>query len=321
MGYFDTKSYNMSTATIQKVKDDLNWEKALHEVKDKLIDIEKKMSFFLPYSEISRINDNSGVNKVLVSEDTLEVVKNSVKYSELTNGIFDITMGPIISEWGIFSDNERIPENEEIKKLMKLVNYKDIEIDEKEKTIMLKKKGQKIDLGGIAKGYATDVAIEIYKKYGISSAMINIGGNVSVLGRKEDNEPWNVGIQNPNKERGEIIAIVQCEDESVVTSGNYVRNYKVDNKIYGHIMNSKSGLPVDNDLGSVTIISKKAIDADALTTTLFSMGFEGAINFINSMKHISVVLITNKNEVYVSDSLRDKFHIIDNEKFDFYYIL
>ena len=191
-------------------------------------------------------------------------------------------------------------------------------LNKEQHTIFLKWEGQKVDLGGIAKGYATDQAIEIYKKHHIKSAMINLGGNVAVLGKKTDNTPWVIGIQNPDMERGEMVCAVSCEDIFIVTSGNYVRNFEAAGEVYGHILSTTTGKPIKNLFLSVTVICKSGIKADALSTAIFQMGLDDAIEFININNDIGAILITDCKEVYVSRNLKEKFHIID-EDFEYYY--
>ncbi|BCN29901.1 FAD:protein FMN transferase [Anaeromicropila herbilytica] len=316
MAYNKTESYNMSTITTQLIINQENSTKASEEVKEELISIEKRMSFFLENSDISKINRNSGLlGKVVIHPDTLEVIEKSIEYSRLTDGAFDITLAPVIREWGIFSDHERIPDNETLEELIKLVGYQNIYIDKLAMSVGLKYPGQKIDLGAIAKGYATDKAIEIYRKYGISSAMINIGGNVTVLGGKENGEPWAVGIQNPESPRGETVGVLLCEDTSVVTSGNYVRNFSAQGNVYGHIIETRTGIPVQNDLASVTVVCDSAIKADALSTAIFTMGIEKGLDFIRTVPDICAILITDQKEIYISSGLKDKFYLEDQTGF------
>lgn len=318
MGYIQIESYNMSTTTTQIVPADGNGINAAEEIKNELISLEKKMSFYLKNSEVSKINSLSGIKNIEVSYDTLKVIKKSIEYSYLTDGAFDITLAPVIEEWGIFSEHEKVPSPERINELLALVGYENILIDNEKNLAGLKIKDQKIDLGAIAKGYATDKAVQIYKRHDIKSAMINLGGNVSVLGKKEDNEPWTVGIQNPTNPRGEIIGILKCEDTSVVTSGNYVRYFTLGGNSYGHIINSKSGITVNSDLVSATVICKEAIKADALSTAIFTLGKDKALDFIKRNNDISSILITNNNEVYISSDISENFYIVD-EYFKYIY--
>lgn len=316
-GYINKQSYNMSTVTEQKIEEGEFSQKAAEEVCQLLIDIEKKMSFYINNSEISKINQNAGLSMVKVSDETLRVIRKSIEYSVMTKGKFDITLGPLISSWGVFSNHERILREDEVESLLELVQYKDIIIEGN--YVGLKRKNQKIDLGGIAKGYATNEALRIYKKYNIKSAMINIGGNVVVVGRKNENQLWCVGIQNPEKSRNEYLGILQCEDTSVITSGNYVRYFKDGDKKYGHIIDCCNGFPSESDLTSVTILCNDGIKADALSTAVFSMGYTKGREMIKSLNDISAVLVTNDKKVYISSELKNYFYKTDEKNYEYLY--
>lgn len=323
MSYKIAESYNMSTVTLQMISEENNSDKAVdaaEEVKEYLKYIEKKMSFYLKDSDVSKINNSSGKEYVKICRETMEVIKYSIEYAKLTNMEFDITLGPVINEWGIFSEHEKVPCSGTINELLKLTGIDKILIKEDEKSVKLKEYGQKIDLGGIAKGYAADKAIDIYKKNDVKSALINIGGNVSVLGRKQNNDMWTVGIQNPYMDRGQIVAAVKCEDTSVVTSGNYVRYFAQDDKKYGHIIRHDAGIPVRNEIASVTIICSEAVKADALSTALFAMGKGKAIDFCRKTDDFSAVLITEDKEIFISRNTIDKFILVDDSEYKIYVI-
>lgn len=203
-----------------------NADKAIQACVDKISDIENKMSLNISTSEVNKINKNAGIAPVKVSRNTFDVVKASLIYSEKSKGSFDITVEPLVSLWGIGTDKARIPSKDEISNALKLINYKDVIINEKESTVMLKRKGQAIDLGAIAKGYTADELKKVLLNYNVSSAFLSLGGNVYVLGNKPDKTPWKIGVQNPLEPRGDYLGIVSVSDKSVVTSGNYERFLK-----------------------------------------------------------------------------------------------
>lgn len=269
--------------------------------------IEDIMSFFLPYSDISNINNASGESAIKVDIDTLTVIKNAVYFSEITGGAFDITAGPLIKLWGIFTKNERVPSEEEIKEKLELINYKDILIDEKSQTVMLSKLGQKIDLGAVAKGFAADRAIEIYRRYGVKSALINLGGNVKVLGNNHKNKEWKIGIQDPFKPRGQYLGIVRLTDKSVVTSGAYERYFDYGNTRYHHILDPKSGYSSRSNLISATVIEEKSIAADALSTACFVLGLEKSLEIINTQEGAEGIFITEDKKIYVTKGIKESF--------------
>ena len=287
-------------------------EKILNYCGEILKDIENKMSSTIPGSDVSKINNNAGSNFVNVSDDTFFVVKEAIKYSNLSNGNFDITIGPISDLWGIGTKNSKVPSNEEIKNLLNLVDYKNIILDEKNKSIKLEKRDMKIDLGAIAKGYAADTIIDYLKSNNVKNAIVNLGGNIFVLGNKNKNEPFTVGIQNPNLPRGNSIGNIKTTNKSVVTSGIYERYIQKENKVYHHILNPSSGYPFENELSSVTIISDKSIICDALSTSVFGLGLNKGLGLIESLDNTDAILITKNKEIYLTSNIKSQFNLTDN---------
>ncbi|GAA0062468.1 FAD:protein FMN transferase [Clostridium sp. CTA-1] len=290
-----------------------NADKAVQASVDKISDIENKMSLNISTSEINKINKNAGIAPVKVSKNTFDVVKASLIYSEKTKGSFDITVEPLVSLWGIGTDKARIPSKDEISNALKLINYKDVVINEKESTIMLKRKGQAIDLGAIAKGYTADELKKVLLNYNVSSAFLNLGGNVYVLGNKPDKTPWKIGVQNPLEPRGDYLGIVSVSDKSVVTSGNYERFFERNGKRYHHIFDIKTGYPAEKGLISVSIISNKSIDGDALSTSVYTLGLDEGKKLIESLKDVEAVFVTNDKKVYITSGLKDTFKLTNTD--------
>lgn len=275
-------------------------------------DIEEKMSVTIENSEVSEINKNAGVKPVKVSPDTFYVIKKAVHFSEVEKGYFDITVGPIVNLWNIGTDKARIPSPEEIKAKLPLVNYKNIVLDEKNMSVMLKDKGMSIDLGGIAKGYAADKVAEVLKKEGVKHAIINLGGDVLTIGTKPDGTNWRVGIQTPFKPRGEYFGIVEVAEKAVVTSGVYERYFEKDGKLYHHILNPFTGYPADNHLYSVTIITDTSIDGDALAK-VFVMGLDEGLKVAENLPGVEAIFVTDDKKVYITSGLKGNFRITDPE--------
>lgn len=288
-----------------------NGKKAIEEAVNRLNEIDDKMSVFKEYSEISMINQNSGISSVEVSEDTYFVVKQAIRYSEVSEGAFDPTIRPIVELWGIGRDKPRIPSEYEIRSKLKLVNYKDIIINDKDRTIKLRNEGQNIDLGGIAKGYAADEVKNILIKNNIKSALINLGGNIFALGKKQDKTQWQIGIQNPFGKRGEFVGFISIKNKSVVTSGNYERYFIIEGKKFHHIIDPKTGYPSESRIVSSTIISDYSIDGDGLSTGVYIMGIDKSIKLIESLKGIDAVFITENKEIYLTSGIKNKFKLID----------
>lgn len=288
-----------------------NGQRAIEEAVNRLNDIDNKMSVFKEYSEISMINQNAGISSQEVSKDTYFVMKEAVRYSELSEGAFNPTIRPVVELWGIGTDKARIPNDNEIRSKLKLVNYKDIILNEKDKTIKLRNKGQNIDLGGIAKGYAADEVKSILIKNNIKSALINLGGNIFALGKKPDKTQWYIGIQNPFNKRGEFVGFISIKNKSVVTSGNYERYFISNGKRFHHIIDPKTGYPSDSKIVSSTIISDHSIDGDGLSTGVYIMGLDKSIKLIESIKGIDAIFITENKEVYFTSGIKNKFKLID----------
>ncbi|SFG30977.1 thiamine biosynthesis lipoprotein [Lachnospiraceae bacterium C7] len=265
-------------------------------------------------SELSKINANP--NKyVKISSDTLEVIKAGIEYGKKSNDIFDITIGKITDLWNFseISENSKsdsnevdpsvIPEKTKIDELLPHVNYNNIKISGNK--VMLTDSNAKIDLGGIAKGFIADKMKEYLHKQHITSGIINLGGNVLTLGEKPDSTKYNVGIQKPFSSNGESLGYIKVNNKSVVTSGVYERYYRVNGKLYHHIIDTSTGYPVNNNLVEVTIISDKSVDGDALSTTCFSMGLKKGLKYIESLKNVDAIFITSDNKVYHSKGFND----------------
>lgn len=307
---YETEFFAMGTVINQKVYGK-NSEFAGIQVENEIKRIENIMSFFLEDSDINKLNENAGKSKIKLEEETIYVINKAKQLSKLSSGAFDITTGPLVKLWGVFTDHAKVPNKKEIDEAQKLIGYEDIIIDVKSNLAMLRRKGQMVDLGAIAKGYAADKAIEIYKKNGIKSAFINIGGNVMVLGKKNHEDLWTIGIQNPDKVRGECIGALLLEDASVVTSGGYVRYFEKNNIRYHHIMDFRTGYPCSSGLKSVTAISNKSIEADALSTAIFVLGYENGRKLVDNIDGLEAIFITENDEIKITEGLKDKFVLFE----------
>ncbi|WP_315117945.1 FAD:protein FMN transferase [uncultured Clostridium sp.] len=310
--YVTRENYLLGTIVELKVYGE-NAEKATNRAMDVISSIDDLMSPNKPNSEVSQINSNSGKNYVKVSDDTLNVIKKSLYYSSLSEGAFDVTVGPLVNIWGIGTDHARVPSEKEIKEKLSLINYKDIEIDEKNESIKLKRNGQGIDLGAIAKGYAADKVKEVLAEEGIKTAFINLGGNVVTLGKKTDGSDWNIGVQDPLETRGGYFAILKASNKSIVSSGNYERFFEKDGIRYHHILDTKTGYPSNNELMATTIISEESIDGDALSTSIFVLGLDKGMKLIEGLKDVEAVFVTKDKKVYTTSGLKDSIKITNKE--------
>ena len=283
------------------------------EVEDRVRELENKMSTKIATSEVSKINDNAGIDKVKVSDDTYTVIKEALKYGKISKGKFDITVGNLVDLWGIGTENEKVPSKEEIQKALATVDYNKVEIDDNNKTVFLKDKGMKIDLGAIAKGYVADDIVKILEKDGVKSAIINLGGNVYVYGNKAGKN-FKIGIRNPlSPDPNDYLGIYQSQNESVVTSGVYERFFEKDGKRYHHILSTSDGYPIDNNLISTSIITKSSMDADALSTTTFALGLEEGLKLIENTKNTEAMFITADKKIYMTSGLKEKFELKNSD--------
>jgi thiamine biosynthesis lipoprotein len=242
-------------------------------------------------SEVGRINAGAGIRPVKVSGDLIAVLERALYYAELSGGAFDPTVGPLVKLWGIGTDTARIPGEGEIRAALSLVNWRDVLINREEGTVFLRRPGMAIDLGAIAKGYAADEAAALAEKGGVRRAIIDLGGNIFALGSREKNAPWRIGLQDPGRERGNYLGILPVQNKSVVTSGVYERFFEAEGRQYHHILSTQTGRPVDNGLLAVTIIADHSIDADALSTALFSLGWEKGRSLVEAVPGAEAVFV------------------------------
>ncbi|MBU4252226.1 MAG: FAD:protein FMN transferase [Candidatus Omnitrophica bacterium] len=232
--------------------------------------IEQLLSKYIPASEISRLNR---LGKLKVSADTFYIIKKSLEFYRQTQGAFDITVAPLVDLWGFTGQNFQKPGADKIRAVLELVGSDKIILHEKDNVVEFKLPGMKIDLGAIAKGFALDCAVKKLKENNIASCLINAGGQVYALG---DNfgQSWKIAIQGARKP--EITGILKLKNKSASTSGDYQQYFLRGNKRYGHILNPKTGYPAESGISSVTVIADSALEADALSTSVFVLGKEKA---------------------------------------------
>lgn len=281
-----------------------NGEKAVAKAEKEVNKLDSILSTGKSISEISKLNKNK---KQVVSADTMSLIKESVKISKETNSAFNPTIYPLMELWGFTTKNYYVPKDNEIKPLLNHMDIDNIKIDERKNEVSFKDSNMKIDLGAIAKGYTSSKIIDIFKENNIKSGMVTLGGNVQVLGKKPDGSLWKVGIQNPIGE-DEYLGVLQTSDKAVITSGGYERNFTKNGKIYHHILDPSNGYPANNGLTSVTIISSDGTLADALSTSLFVMGKDKAIDFYKKSNYnFDFILYTSDNKLIISDGIKDIF--------------
>jgi thiamine biosynthesis lipoprotein len=282
-------------------------EEALEAVRAEAVRLENLLSRFLPDSEIGRINRSAGKAWEPVGAETFAVLSRALRFSALGAGRFDVTIGPLAALWSRGKESRTPPEEAEIEQARRLVDYRDLALDPEKKTACLARPGQSVDLGGIAKGYAADRFLQIFRDYGLRSAFTNLGGNVAALGTKPDGSPWRVGIQHPRQEN-RLIGLVAVENRSVVTSGDYQRYYTGRDGIrYHHILEPTPGRPARAGLVSATVVSDSSMDADALSTLLFVFGLEKGLPLLRQVPGAQAVLIDHDLQVHITAGLTDRF--------------
>lgn len=264
-------------------------------------------------SELIDVNRAAGAHPVTVSEETYGVIKDGVHFSKLTGGAFDITVGPLVKLWGIGRGGDTVPPEAKIKNALSLVNYRDVVLNDVDHSVYLTRKGMVIDLGGIAKGYAGEAVEQLLQQAGVNHALIDLGGNIIAMGTKVDGSLWRIGIQDPDRGRGNYIGVVSVDSKAVVTSGKYERYFVYNGKRYHHILSTQTGFPVENGVASVTIISADSTTADALSTSLFLLGVQKGISLIDSLDQTEAIMVTENKKIYVSGGLHEQFRITDPE--------
>lgn len=281
------------------------------EIWQALDQIDQTMSMNITTSEVAQINANAGVAPVAVSEHTYSVIEKALYYSEL-NSAFDISIGPLVTLWGIGTDNAQVPAPADIEQALSKIDYHKVVLDPAERTVFLQDSGMMIDLGAIAKGFAADLTKDILASHNIDRAIINFGGNILTVGDKLDGLDWKIGIQNPDDSRGSYLGIIALKDRSIVTSGTYERFLEVDGQRYHHILDVNNGYPVDNDMWGISIISPYSIDGDALSTLVFAMGVSDGMQLLETLPDIECIIIDNARQIYLSSGLKDNFELTDD---------
>ncbi|MBC7960077.1 MAG: FAD:protein FMN transferase, partial [Vallitaleaceae bacterium] len=281
------------------------------QVDARISELEKALTINSLGGEVNLINEKAGVDFVKVSDFTFDIVKEAIKYGDLSKGNFDITIGPLVKEWGVYTDHPQIPSKQRIEELMKLIDYRTIKLDNENKAIKLANKNQTIDLGGIGKGFAGDEAKKIYIQNNISSAFVNLGGNVVLIGTKPDGSLWNVGVQNPSAINGKYIGTLHLRDKAIVSSGDYERYFEKDGVRYHHILDPKTGYPSQSGLMGTTIIAERSIDADGLSTSTFVLGLEEGMKLVESLPGVEAIFITTDKKIYTTSGLKDSFTFTD----------
>ncbi len=279
-------------------------EKAFNDVLKEVNRLDLLMSNYKEESELSKVNKNAASEPTYCDNELAYIIEQSLQYSDITDGAFDITIGPLMKKWGFFKGQGKIPAKEDLESVLESVSYKNIIIEEKikkslfrdpsiVKTVSFKNPDTQIDLGGIGKGYAVDMATRILKGNMIRSALINFAGNIYAYGTPPGKESWVIGLQHPRKSEG-LLSSFEIKDKAVSTSGDYEKFFTIDGKRYSHIIDPRTGNPVKG-IVSVTIIADNATRADALSTGVFVLGLDKGMELIETLPDVEGVIIYEDN--------------------------
>ncbi|MBN2795348.1 MAG: FAD:protein FMN transferase [Clostridia bacterium] len=267
------------------------------EVTSYILALEENYSRYVENSQVSKLNLEKHLK---VTGEFKSILDYAKQYYDLSNHKFDVTMGPIIDLWKIGQDGENVPSQEKINDTLKYVGMDGLSFKDGEVVL---KEGMSLDLGGILKGYAADGVVKILKERHVESGLINLGGNLFVVGMNNGSE-WRVGVRNPFGSRDDYVGIISAYDQSIVTSGPYEKYFIQDHHRYHHIFDALTGYPVENEIESVTVLSNLSVDGDALTTTVFTMGIVNGLNLLNELEGIEGIIITKNREVFITDGLK-----------------
>jgi len=279
-------------------EDDRQGEKQVEAIMGEMHRIDALMSSYKPDSELSAVNDGAARAPVTVSKELLALIERALEYSDITSGAFDITYASAGQHYDY--RNNRKPNQAQLQAALPAINFHHVKIDRSASTVTFLHPGVRIDLGGIAKGYAVDRGMHILQQAGITTALISAGGDTRVTGKRWD-RPWHIGIRNPRDEDN-IVSMIPLENSAISTSGDYERYFEEDGVRYHHILDPKTGTSTHEILSS-SIIGKSATDTDALSTSVFILGVEKGMQLIESIPDTEAVIIDNRGDMHYSAGL------------------
>lgn len=267
--------------------------------------IEELFTTFNPESETNQVNDNAGVKPVKVRPEVFSLIERSIRISEITQGAFDITYGSIDkSLWNFDKTMTSLPDSVTASKMVHLINYRNIILNNAESTVFLKEKGMRIGFGGIGKGYAAEMAKRLLIKNNVKGGIVNASGDLTTWGNQPDGNPWTVGISNPDHPE-KAFSFLEISNKAIATSGNYEKYVMIGGKKYSHTIDPKTGMPVQG-IKSVTVISHNAEFADAMATPISVMGIEAGLFLVDQLPNLHCIIIDDNNKIYTSKNINLK---------------
>lgn len=274
----------------------------INEAIEEISRIESIISSWDSHSQTTLINNNAGISPVKVSEELFELIARAITISEMTKGAFDISSVVMTDIWKFDGSMTKMPSVDQLQMRIDLIDYRTIVMNKEESTVFLPQKGMKIGFGSIGKGYAAGKASVKLKSMGVSAGLINAGGDLFAWGKPLDKTAWQVGIVDP-KDKEKTYAWLEVNDVAVVTSGDYEKRVMFDGKSYSHIIDPRTGYPVSNGLHSVTVIAENPELADALATSIFVLGLEVGLYFVNRLEGVEAILVNDQQEVLTSNNV------------------
>lgn len=289
---------------ITVVSSDAAWANArIDEAVSEIQRIEALLTTYNDLSETNQINRQAGICPVKVSRETFDLIARSIRLSHLTQGAFDITYGSVSkSLWNFDQHMKALPSRQTARQMVRLINYRNIVLNEAAQTVFLREKGMRIGFGGIGKGYAAERAKQLLLQKGVASGVVNAAGDLTAWGMQPDGTPWTIGIANPDAPR-QAFSQMAISGMAVATSGNYEKYVIIDGKRYSHTIDPQTGLPVTG-IKSVTILCNNAEIADALATPVMIMGIEVGLHMINQMNGIACIIVDDHNRLFTSKNIR-----------------
>lgn len=268
--------------------------------------LEQLLSTWIPTSELSQVNASASVKPIHVSPETMTVVLRAIQAGEMTDGGFNVAIGPAVEAWSV-TDGQRIPTESELDALRPLVALQAVHADKREQTIFLEKAGMRIDVGGIGKGYAADQAVEAMRKAGAVAGVVALSGDIKTFGRLPGGKMFPVGIQHP-RENGLVLAWIDLEDEAISTAGDYERFFERDGVRYHHILDPRTLQPA-RSCQSVTVIAREGVWADGLDTGIFVMGPERGMELVEQLPDVEAIIVDAEGRLLVSSGLKQRIRL------------
>lgn len=299
----ESMTFAMDTLMTFKLYD--GTEEDLTAISQRIYDLEKDLSVTREDSQVWAVNHSGGA-PVNVGEDFLTLLSLAGELGDRTGGALDVTMYPVVKAWGFTTSDYRIPDDATLSSLLEHVDYSALTVDGSAVTLP---EDMELDLGSIAKGYAGEMAADLLRERGVTSALLNLGGNVQAVGSKPDGSPWRIGVRDPKLDNEGYIGILQLRDQAMVTSGGYERYFEEGGVRYWHIMDPKTGAPARSGLTSVTIVGDKGGLCDGLSTALFVLGLEGALDYWRTYGGFEAILMDDCDNIWVTAGLKDSFSL------------